>query len=115
MARFMRRLSCSWPRTTNNAAASLPVITGPLAGAEATGDFILIGLDVFADKDTLGGELACELRRQGLEVKATAGEVEHVRERTMRQLQKPLRTVHVGWQLLQKTLEAYRSTGARVS
>src|SRR5262245_8528510 len=34
----------------------------PLTGLEATDDLILIGVDVFANKDRLGGELTCECR-----------------------------------------------------
>src|SRR5919106_4101307 len=104
-ALFMRRLSRYWPKTTNSAAASCPLITGLLAGPEATNDLLPIRMDVFADKDTLGGKPASEFRGKGLEVEAAACEVKHVRERTTRQLQQPLGTVHVGWQLLQKTLE----------
>jgi hypothetical protein len=33
-----------------------------LAGLEATDDLILIGVDVFANKDRLGGKLTCECR-----------------------------------------------------
>src|SRR5688572_5341168 len=59
----------------------------PLTRPEATDDLILIGMNVFADKDPLGGELACVFRGKGLEIKAAAGEVEHVRERAACQLQ----------------------------
>jgi hypothetical protein len=41
---------------------SLPLIISPLTGLEATDDLILIGVDVFANKDRLGGELTCECR-----------------------------------------------------
>jgi hypothetical protein len=50
----------------------------PLAATEAADDLIPINMDVFADEDRLGGELASELRSKGLKVKAATGEVEHM-------------------------------------
>jgi len=41
---------------------SLPLIISALTGLEATDDLSLIGVDVFANKDRLGGELTCECR-----------------------------------------------------
>jgi hypothetical protein len=85
-----------------------------LACLEATNDLILIGVDGFANKNTLGGELACECRDKRLEVEAAARKVKHMREGTTRQLQQSFSTVHVGRQLLQKApagIEVHRRSG----
>ena len=76
-----------------------------LAGLEATDDLILIGVDVFANKDRLRGDLTCECRVQGLEVETAARKVEYVRERPTCQLQEPFGAVHVGRQRLQEAFE----------